>query len=144
MVLCSKIAEAEAAVSVNEKKWLVMHMHVQLQLDELRGHMVLCPNLQLLCSPHGQILQAARQLLTSLCMLCCTDPVSAVVMAIADISRLFDWPPLVASEQSIRLSPAGRTQYLAVPIITLACSLLLPHQPGQWMPHYTVRAGHTS
>jgi hypothetical protein len=27
---CSKIAEAEAAVSVNEKKWLVMHMHVQL------------------------------------------------------------------------------------------------------------------
>jgi hypothetical protein len=22
-------------VSVNEKKWLVMHMHVQLQLDEL-------------------------------------------------------------------------------------------------------------
>jgi hypothetical protein len=34
---CSKIAEAEAAMSVNEKKWLVMHMHVQLQLDELRG-----------------------------------------------------------------------------------------------------------
>ena len=33
--LCSKIAEAEAAVSANEKKWLVMHMHVQLQLDEL-------------------------------------------------------------------------------------------------------------
>ena len=32
-VHCSKIAEAEAAVSVNEKKWLVMHMHVQLQLD---------------------------------------------------------------------------------------------------------------
>ena len=27
---CSKIAEAEAAMSVNEKKWLVMHMHVQL------------------------------------------------------------------------------------------------------------------
>ena len=34
---CSKIAEAEAAVSVNEKNWLVMHMHVQLKLDELRG-----------------------------------------------------------------------------------------------------------
>jgi hypothetical protein len=34
---CSKIAEAEAAVSVNEKKWLVMNMHVQLKLDELRG-----------------------------------------------------------------------------------------------------------
>jgi hypothetical protein len=33
---CSKIAEAEAAVSVNEKEWLVMHMHVHLQLDELR------------------------------------------------------------------------------------------------------------
>jgi hypothetical protein len=32
---CSKIAEAEAAVSVNDKKWLVMHMHVQLKLDEL-------------------------------------------------------------------------------------------------------------
>jgi hypothetical protein len=32
---CNKIAEAEAAVSVNEKKWLVMH--VQLKLDELRG-----------------------------------------------------------------------------------------------------------
>jgi hypothetical protein len=36
LVRCSKIAEAEAAVSVNEKKWLVMYMHVQLQLDELR------------------------------------------------------------------------------------------------------------
>jgi hypothetical protein len=24
-------------VSVNENKWLVMHMHVQLQLDELWG-----------------------------------------------------------------------------------------------------------
>jgi hypothetical protein len=36
-VCCGKIAEAEAAVSVNEKKWLVMHMHVQLKLDELRG-----------------------------------------------------------------------------------------------------------
>ena len=34
---CNKIAEAEAAVSVNKKKWLVMHMHVQLQLDEPRG-----------------------------------------------------------------------------------------------------------
>ena len=34
---CSKIAEAEAAVSVNEKKCLVMHMHVQLKLDELRA-----------------------------------------------------------------------------------------------------------
>jgi hypothetical protein len=29
---CSKIAEAEAAVSVNAKKWLVMHVHVQLKL----------------------------------------------------------------------------------------------------------------
>jgi hypothetical protein len=36
VVHCSKIAEAEAAVSVNEKKWLVMHMHVaELKLDEL-------------------------------------------------------------------------------------------------------------
>jgi hypothetical protein len=34
---CSKIAEAEAVVSVNEKKWLVMHVHVQMRLDELRG-----------------------------------------------------------------------------------------------------------
>jgi hypothetical protein len=34
---CKKIAEAEAAVSVHEKKLLVMHMHVQLKLDELRG-----------------------------------------------------------------------------------------------------------
>jgi hypothetical protein len=34
---CSKIAEAEAAMSVHEKKWLVMHMHVQPKLDELRG-----------------------------------------------------------------------------------------------------------
>ena len=24
-------------MSVNERKWLVMHMHVQLKLDELRG-----------------------------------------------------------------------------------------------------------
>ena len=31
---CSKITEAEAAVSVNEKKLLVMHMHMQLKLDE--------------------------------------------------------------------------------------------------------------
>jgi hypothetical protein len=37
MVHGSKIAEAEAVVSVNEKKWLVMLMHVQLKLDELRG-----------------------------------------------------------------------------------------------------------
>jgi hypothetical protein len=34
---CSKIAEAEAGVSVNEKKWLVMHVRVQMRLDELRG-----------------------------------------------------------------------------------------------------------
>jgi hypothetical protein len=34
---CSKIAEAEAVVSVNEKKWFVMHVHVQMRLDELRG-----------------------------------------------------------------------------------------------------------
>jgi hypothetical protein len=34
---CSKITEAEAVVSVNEKKWLVMHVHVQMRLDELRG-----------------------------------------------------------------------------------------------------------
>jgi hypothetical protein len=34
---CSKIAEAEAVVSVNEKKCLVMHMHVWMRLDELRG-----------------------------------------------------------------------------------------------------------
>jgi hypothetical protein len=27
---CSKIAEAEAGVSVNEKKWLVMHVHVKM------------------------------------------------------------------------------------------------------------------
>jgi hypothetical protein len=37
ILCCSRIAEAAAAVSVNEKKWLVMHMHVQLKLDELRG-----------------------------------------------------------------------------------------------------------
>ena len=36
-VCCSKIAEAEAVVSVNEKKWLVMHIHVQLSLVELQG-----------------------------------------------------------------------------------------------------------
>jgi hypothetical protein len=34
---CSKIVEADAAVSVNENKWLVMQMHVQLKLDELWG-----------------------------------------------------------------------------------------------------------
>jgi hypothetical protein len=28
-------------VSVNEKKWLVMHMHVQLKLDELGCYAVL-------------------------------------------------------------------------------------------------------
>jgi hypothetical protein len=36
-MLCSKIAQAEAGVSVDEKKWLVMHVHVQMRLDELRG-----------------------------------------------------------------------------------------------------------
>jgi hypothetical protein len=39
---CGKIAEAEAAVSVNEKKWLVMHMHVQLKLDELHACWLQC------------------------------------------------------------------------------------------------------
>jgi hypothetical protein len=34
---CSKIAEAEAAVSVNEMKWSMMHVHVQMRLDELRA-----------------------------------------------------------------------------------------------------------
>jgi hypothetical protein len=34
---CSKIAEAEAAVAVSKKKWLVMHMHVQLKLNKFRG-----------------------------------------------------------------------------------------------------------
>jgi hypothetical protein len=34
---CNKIAEAEAAMSVNGEKWLVMHVHVQLRLDKLRG-----------------------------------------------------------------------------------------------------------
>jgi hypothetical protein len=34
---CSRIAGAEAAVSVDGKNWSVMHMHVQLKLDELRG-----------------------------------------------------------------------------------------------------------
>jgi hypothetical protein len=32
---CSTTVEAEAAVSVNEKKWLVIHMHVQLKLGHL-------------------------------------------------------------------------------------------------------------
>jgi hypothetical protein len=32
---CSRIAEAEAAVSVNEQKLLVMRMHVQLKLDDI-------------------------------------------------------------------------------------------------------------
>ena len=36
MVAFSTTAEDEAAVSVN-KKWLVLHMHVQLKLDKLRG-----------------------------------------------------------------------------------------------------------
>jgi hypothetical protein len=53
LLCCSKIAEAEAGVSVNEKKWLVMHVHVhvQMRLDELRGP----PNpwLLLLCE-HGR------------------------------------------------------------------------------------------
>jgi hypothetical protein len=32
MLLCNKIAEAEAAVSVNEKKWLVLHAAVSMQV----------------------------------------------------------------------------------------------------------------
>jgi hypothetical protein len=36
-VHCSKIAEAEAVVSVNKKKWLMMHVRVQMRLDDLRG-----------------------------------------------------------------------------------------------------------
>jgi hypothetical protein len=48
---CNKIANAEAAVSVNENKWFVMHMHVQLKLDELWGptHEVSCTYLFLGC-----------------------------------------------------------------------------------------------
>ena len=48
--LCSKIAEVEAAVSVNAKKWLVMHMHVQLQLDDSSTRLVaaLCSVIQML------------------------------------------------------------------------------------------------
>ena len=34
---CQKIADAEAVLPVNGKKWLVRHMHVQLKLDKLRG-----------------------------------------------------------------------------------------------------------
>jgi hypothetical protein len=44
-ICCSKIAEAEAAVSVNEKKWLVMHMQVQLKPDQ-RGCMRSCSSLE--------------------------------------------------------------------------------------------------
>jgi hypothetical protein len=32
---CSKIAEAEAVVSVNEKKWLVMHVQMRLDMSLL-------------------------------------------------------------------------------------------------------------
>ena len=51
---CNKIADAQAAVSVNEKKWLVMHMHVQLQLDEL--HQVCLPFLAILHAVAGTLL----------------------------------------------------------------------------------------
>jgi hypothetical protein len=44
-ISCSKIAEAEAGVSVNEKKWLVMHVHVQMRLDELVSQSVCMPAL---------------------------------------------------------------------------------------------------
>jgi hypothetical protein len=36
VLCCSKIAKAEAAVSVNEKQWLVMHVHVQMRLEVVR------------------------------------------------------------------------------------------------------------
>jgi hypothetical protein len=49
---CNKIADAQAAVSVNEKKWLVMHMHVQL--DEL--HQVCLPFLAILHAVAGTLL----------------------------------------------------------------------------------------
>jgi hypothetical protein len=63
---CSKIAEAEAAVSVNEKKWLVMHMHVQLKLDELRGP----PNpwLTVTLKVPGQLLPFWSQLVENACI----------------------------------------------------------------------------
>jgi hypothetical protein len=43
----SKIAEAEAAVSVNEKKLLVMHVHVRLCTSGAGGMAVTCASLLL-------------------------------------------------------------------------------------------------
>jgi hypothetical protein len=37
VVIRSQRLKLPAAMSVDEKKWLVMHMHVQMKLDELRG-----------------------------------------------------------------------------------------------------------
>jgi hypothetical protein len=43
-------------VSVNEKKWLVMHMHVQLQLDIYAGG-IICD-----CRLHRACVNSVRQL----------------------------------------------------------------------------------
>ena len=54
---CSKISEAEAAVSVNEKKSLVMHMHVRLYTGGAGGH---------LCKPIAATLMSLERALLSM------------------------------------------------------------------------------
>jgi hypothetical protein len=75
---CSKIAEGEATVSVNEKKWLVKHMHVQLKLDELNS-MLLCIN----CNENRSLLASQAQ-----CVLSMQSMVADVSMQsmVADVS----------------------------------------------------------
>ncbi len=48
---CCKIAEAEAVVSVNANSWLVMHMYVQVRLDDGATTFVLF----FMCSGHADI-----------------------------------------------------------------------------------------
>jgi hypothetical protein len=74
------LAEAEAAVSVNEEKWLVMHVHVQLRLDELRGP----PNpwLACLCSKPVQDAECC----------CCVSGVVNTGSALSILPRVANWP----------------------------------------------------
>ena len=60
---CSKIAEAEVVVSVNEKKWLVMYVHVHLLLgcvEHMRCTLSDVANRSLLACVGGHVLERAQ------------------------------------------------------------------------------------
>ena len=66
-------------MSVNEEKWLVMHVHVQLRLDELRGP----PNTWLACLCSKPVQDAAC---------CCISGVVNTGSALSVLPQQFGLP----------------------------------------------------